>query len=459
MIRFFNTLTREIEDFIPLKEGHVGLYTCGPTVYNTAHIGNFRTFLFEDLLKRFLIAVGYKVNHVMNITDVDDKTIKKAVAENRTLDDLTNDYADLFFEDMKFLKMLPADRYPRATGHIPEMVDMINTLLEKGHAYKTDDNSVYFNIGSFEDYGKLANIRLEEQRTSDRVQSDEYTKDNPQDFALWKSWKDADGDVKWDSPWGSGRPGWHLECSVMSTKYLGNTFDIHCGGVDNIFPHHENETAQSVCATGGPFVKYWLHSEHLLIDWSKMSKSAGNFYRLSDLRDMNCSAEMVRYILLSTHYRSKLNFSDEKIQEARKVIQRIADFKARIDALVVDDLSFDILNQEKHFLNALSNDLDSPKSLALFFDWLRQVNIRLDNNNFSHEDALSARHFLELFDSIFGFIAESSEVPGDILELVEQRELARKGRDWMLADSIRSDLHEKGWIVEDTPDGPKVKKI
>ncbi len=294
MLQFYNSVTRKKEPFIPIEEGKVKLYTCGPTVYDTAHIGNFRTFLFEDFLKRVLIARGYKVLHVMNITDVDDKTIKKTVEEGKSLSEITSHYTDLFNHDLKTLNILPADHYPAATNHVDGMIKMIEVLIEKCHAYKTDDGSVFFKIESFKDYGLLTHINMAEMQQSDRVDSDEYGLDNPQDFALWKAYKEEDGDVAWDSPWGKGRPGWHIECSVMSMAFLGDHFDIHCGGVDNKFPHHENEIAQSVCASDTPFVNTWLHSEFLMVDGGKMSKSLGNYYCISDLIEKDSADSIIK---------------------------------------------------------------------------------------------------------------------------------------------------------------------
>ena len=308
-IRFYNTLTKRKEDFVPLNKGEVKIYTCGPTVYDTAHIGNFRTFIFEDLLKRYFLLKGYKVSHVMNITDVDDKTILRSIKNNIKITDLTEKYINLFFNDLKTLKIIPADVYPKATEHVDIMIDMVQKLINNGFAYKSEDKSIYFNITEFSDYGKLAKLNMAEQKTADRIARDDYSKDNPQDFVLWKAWKKEDGDVFWKSPWGKGRPGWHIECSAMSTKYLGEHFDIHCGGVDNIFPHHENEIAQSECAHDKTFVNYWLHSEHLMIDSGKMSKSLGNFYKIPDLIKMGFTPESLRYLLLNGHYRTKIEFS------------------------------------------------------------------------------------------------------------------------------------------------------
>ena len=281
-LMFYNTLSRKKEKFIPIEKNHVRLYTCGPTVYDSAHIGNFRTFLFEDLLKRLLLFKNYSVTHIMNITDIDDKTIRRSNEDGITLKELTHKYTDLFFSDSTWLKILPADKYPKATDHINEMIQMIQKLLDRGFAYVANDKSVFFKISNYPDYGKLIYIKSNLLQSSNRIADDEYEKDSPQDFALWKAYKPADGDVWWDSPWGKGRPGWHIECSAMSMKYLGQYFDIHCGGVDNIFPHHENEIAQSCAATSANFVKMWMHSEHLQIEGDKMSKSEGNFYRIED---------------------------------------------------------------------------------------------------------------------------------------------------------------------------------
>ena len=313
MLRFYNSLTRKKEKFIPIIEEKVSLYTCGPTVYDTAHIGNFRTFLFEDFLKRVLVARGFEVYHVMNITDVDDKTIKKSMTDGKPLSEITDYYTDLFKKDLSSLKIIQADVYPAATKHVDAMVKIIQKLIDKNHAYVTKDGSVFFSIKSYKNYGALTRINMDATRHSDRVSSDEYSLDNPQDFALWKAHKDEDGDVSWGSPWGKGRPGWHMECSAMSMAYLGDHFDIHCGGVDNKFPHHENEIAQSVCAVDTPFVNYWLHSEFLLVDGGKMSKSLGNLYCISDLIEKGFTAEEIRYILLNGHYRTKINFTLEKV--------------------------------------------------------------------------------------------------------------------------------------------------
>ncbi len=459
-IKFYNTLTKNKEEFQPIIKGEVKLYTCGPTVYDTAHIGNFRTFLFEDLLKRFLLLKGYKVTHVMNLTDVDDKTILRSNNENISVHDLTEKYIKLFFSDLHALKIIPADHYPKATEHVPEMIEMIEKLIENGYAYKSNDNSVYFKIDKFEEYGKLANLNLAEQKKTQRIVTDDYSKENPQDFVLWKAWKMDDGEVFWNSPWGKGRPGWHIECSAMSTKYLGEHFDIHCGGVDNIFPHHENEIAQSECANNNKFVNYWLHSEHLLIDGRKMSKSAGNFYKIADLIEMGFTPEALRYLLLSGHYRTNINFSVDKKHEALKVIQRINDFYNRLMDLSAKCDDTDKLPVEyKLFENALEDDLNAPEALAVFFEWMRKTNAQIDSGLFEEKEIISAIKFIEKFNSVFDIIVKKSKIPQIISTLVKKRAHAKDVMDWEKADEIRNQILELGWIVEDTPIGFKLKPV
>ena len=453
-INFYNTLTKQKEDFKPITKGVVKLYTCGPTVYDTAHIGNFRTFLFEDLLKRFLLLKGYKVTHVMNLTDVDDKTISRSNSDNISIHDLTEKYIELFFNDLQTLKIIPADHYPKATDHVKEMIEMVERLIENGYAYKSNDNSVYFKIDKFSEYGKLTNLNLTEHKKTQQIVVDDYSKDNPQDFVLWKAWKMDDGEVSWNSPWGKGRPGWHIECSAMSTKYLGNNFDIHCGGVDNIFPHHENEIAQSECANNQKFVNYWLHSEHLLVDGRKMSKSAGNFYKIPDLIDEGFTPEALRYLLLSGHYRTNINFSIDKKHEALKVVQRINDFYKRLlDLSAKCDKTNELPTEYNSFENALDDDLNAPEALAVFFDWLRKTNTKIDSDNISNIEILSALNFIEKFNSVFDLISEKSDVPSEVTNLAKEREEARRMKDWAKADSIRDQVIELGWTIEDKPDG------
>ena len=452
-IRFYNTLTRKKEIFKPINKGKVSLYTCGPTVYNRAHIGNFRTFIFEDVLKRVLQLVGYNVKHVMNITDVDDKTIKKAHEENKKLNKITSKYTSEFMEDLQALKILPADLFPAATDHIQNMIEMISILIENKNAYVADDGSVFFSIDSINDYGKLANLDLKVKKQTYRVAADEYTKDNPRDFALWKAWKVEDGDVFWDSPWGIGRPGWHMECSVMSTKYLGNHFDIHCGGVDNIFPHHENEIAQSCAALGTEFVNIWMHSEHLNMADEKMSKSLGNIKTIPELLDDGHSAESLRYVLISSHYRSKLSFSSNKLDDARKAVHRINDIYNRLQGIISDGNSFP--NEYDQFIEALVDDLNTPKALGILFNYLKELNRKIDNDKLTDEESSRGILFIKKADEIFSFLKDKTGIPDEIAKLVAKRNEARKDKNWKLSDLLREELKEKGWIVEDTLDGSK----
>ena len=455
MLRFYNSLTRKKEKFIPIIEEKVSLYTCGPTVYDTAHIGNFRTFLFEDFLKRVLVARGFEVYHVMNITDVDDKTIQKSMTEGKPLSEITDYYTDLFKKDLSFLKIIPADVYPEATKHVDAMVQIIEKLIDKKHAYVTKDGSVFFSIKTYKDYGTLTRINMDEMRHSERVSSDEYSLDNPQDFALWKAYKDEDGDASWDSPWGKGRPGWHMECSAMSMAYLGDHFDIHCGGVDNKFPHHENEIAQSVCAVDTPFVNFWLHSEFLLADGGKMSKSLGNFYCIPDLFEKGFRAEEIRYIMLSAHYRTKVNFTLDKQHEAKVSIRRIQELKLRLEEM--DSEACNGFSTEMEQFNiAIENDLDSPNALAVFFEWIRNTNSKLDEKVFTESDVSKGLNFIAYFDSIYGILPKSGSAPKDVIGLVEEREDARQNKDWEKSDKIRDQILEKGWTVKDKIDGPKL---
>lgn len=456
--RFYNTINRKKVEFEPITPGTVKLYTCGPTVYDTAHIGNFRTFLFEDLLKRFLVFKGYEVYHVMNITDVDDKTIKRAITEEITINELTLKYTEEFMNDIKSLKILPADKYPRATDHIEEMIKMIQTLEENGYAYETEDHSVYFRLDAYDSYGQLTQIDLNQQRANERIINDEYSKDNPQDFALWKARDDDDGKIYWESPWGRGRPGWHIECSAMSIKYLGNHFDIHCGGVDNIFPHHENEIAQSVSATQEPFVNYWMHSEYLQIQGDKMSKTLGNYYKISDLISEGFTAEEIRFTLLSAHYRSKLDFSLKQKQEARMTIQRITDFQQRLLELKdSSETESSIPDEFEEFVAALDDDLDTPKAFAIFFGWIRSMNKLLDRGEFKFSQINGGLDFIEKFDDLFAIIPDAESIPQNIYDLIKKREKARLKQDWKTADKIRNQLYQEGWLLADSPSGPKVR--
>lgn len=477
-IRFHNTMTRRKEEFLPIKGSDVGLYTCGPTVYDHAHIGNFRTYLFEDLLRRYLKYSGYKVTQVMNITDVDDKTIRGCRAQGVGLSEYTEKYTKAFFEDLDALGIERAEHYPHATLCIDEMIEIVSGLVRKGYGYKSDDGSVYYNISKFEDYGRLAHINVDELRTGTRVTQDEYTKDAAADFALWKAWDEEDGDVGWDSPFGRGRPGWHIECSAMSRKHLGDSFDIHTGGVDNIFPHHQNEIAQSEAFTGKRFVRYWLHSEHLIVEGKKMSKSFGNFYTLRDLLEKGFTGREIRYLLLNTHYRQQLNFTFEGLSAARNSLRRIDDFVARVQEAdgepTVGSVAQLIAGTEKEFVESLDDDLNISAATGCFFDFIRDVNRLMDDGKVDRSEAGQINDFLRKLNTVYNLVQwpeykeaerpdESKwQVPEDApqgtIDLLNERDLARAGRDFARADEIRNRLTEMGYVIEDKKVGGRLKK-
>lgn len=472
-LRFYNTLTRQVEEFRPLEPGHVRMYTCGPTVYDYAHIGNFRAYIFEDLLRRYLKYRGYRVTQVMNLTDVDDKTIRGARREGISLADYTARYKKAFFEDLATLRIEKAEYYPAATDHIPEMVALIERLLEKGHAYVSDDGSVYFDISSFPQYGKLSRIDTSGLKAGARVTHDEYEKEDVADFALWKAWDKEDGDVFWNAPWAKGRPGWHIECSAMSMKYLGESFDIHTGGVDNIFPHHENEIAQSEAATGKPFVRYWLHCAHLIVDGQKMSKSLGNFYTLRDILNRGYSGREVRFVLISTHYRQSLNFTFASLEAARNALKRIdetvtrlreleaAEIKSVNTAKATGQIRRSVEQAQARFTEALDDDLNIAPALAAIFDLLRDVNRAIDAAELTAGDARQVNEMLQRADTVLALLEpEGYEEPDpEVMKLVRQREELRRQRRWELADQIRKRLLEMGWAVQDTRTGTKVKRL
>jgi cysteinyl-tRNA synthetase len=463
-------MSRSKEEFFSIKDGSVGMYTCGPTIYNFAHIGNFRAYMFEDLLRRVLKYAGYDVTQIMNLTDVDDKTIRDSRAAGIPLDEFTKKYKKAFFEDMGTLRIEKAERYPEATRHVGEMIALIKTLIQKGFAYQGEDGSVYFSIAKFADYGKLAKIDMENQRVGDRVSDDEYAKDSVADFALWKAWDEKDGDVVWGSPWGKGRPGWHIECSAMSMKYLGKTFDIHTGGIDNMFPHHEDEIAQSEAANGCKFVNYWLHCGYLIVNGEKMSKSLGNFFTLRDLLDKGWSAREMRYVLLSTHYRKRLNFSEDALTAARDTLRSFSDLFRRLGEVVSESVESDdqsvgdaIQATKDEFESTISDDLNAAGAIAAAHKLSRTLNKAIDSKVLSASFAESALDLYRCFDAIFAFFdvddALVAEIPAEIAALVEERVDARKSRDFAKSDELRDALREKGWIVEDTPKGPVVKPI
>ncbi|MGQ9663114.1 MAG: cysteine--tRNA ligase, partial [Kiritimatiellia bacterium] len=425
-MRLFNTLTRTVEELVPLEGNHVRLYTCGPTVYDYAHIGNFRAYVFEDILRRTLKYAGYRVTQVMNLTDVDDKTIRGARSAGVSLAEFTRKYKEAFFQDLRALNIEAAEHYPAATEHIAEMITLIERLFERGLAYKAEDGSVYYNVRRFPGYGKLAHLDLTGLRPGARVSHDDYDKENIADFALWKAWDEQDGDVAWDTPWGRGRPGWHIECSAMSMKYLGESFDIHTGGVDNIFPHHENEIAQSEGATGKPFVKYWLHCEHLRVQGQKMSKSLGNFYTLRDLLNRGYSGRELRYVLLSAHYRQSLNFTFEAVEAARGALARLDDFRSRLSELAgsasAEGDSPWVRRARTDFREALEDDLNTPRALAVLFEMVREGHVAMDCAEVTAAAAASALEALTDFDRVLGCLVSVEDQPDqDCLDLLRPR--------------------------------------
>ena len=464
-MRFYNTLTRKKEAFRPLREGHAGIYDCGPTVYDYAHIGNFRSYVFADLLRRYLEWKGFRVKQVMNLTDVDDKTIRNSRKEGVSLAEFTEKYAKAFFEDLKALNILPATLYPKATEHIKEMVALVKALEGKGLAYKGQDG-IYFNIQKFRGYGRLSGTSLEGLKAGARVKQDEYDKASASDFALWKFWDKEDGDVSWETELGKGRPGWHIECSAMSMKYLGSTFDIHTGGVDLVFPHHENEIAQSEGATGKRFVKLWMHNEHLLVDGQKMAKSLGNFFTLRDLLKKGHTPKAIRYLLLSGHYRAKLNFTSEAMRSAEETVNGMENFVAEMRAAAGDRHNPGIkkLVHEARggFEKAMDDDLNTPAALKSVFDMIKEAN-RL--GPVSQEDGKLILETLFDLDRVLGLgLSEAGkiwhapeEAEPEIRELILKRESFRKEKNWKDADHARDTLRKKGIIVEDTEKGPRWK--
>jgi cysteinyl-tRNA synthetase len=465
IICFFNTLTRKKEVFKPLEAGKVKMYTCGPTVYDFAHIGNFRAFLFEDLLKRWLIHRGVEVTHVMNLTDIDDKTIKGSQKHGVALQQFTDFYVKAFYEDIKALNIENADLYPKATDNIPEMVALIKTLMAKGIAYKGEDGSIYYSVCKFSNYGKLSHIKVGELKTGARVSQDEYAKEEAQDFALWKAWTPEDGDVYWETELGKGRPGWHIECSAMSMKYLGETFDIHCGGVDNMFPHHENEIAQSEAASGKKFVNYWMHNEHLQVEGKKMSKRFGNFYTLRDLLARGYDPIVIRYLLMSTHYRQQFNFTFEGLESAKAAVDRLRNFVRRLHEADGKESSGKVANltakAEACFGGSMDDDLNIGIALASLFDFVREINSLLDANTVSKSEAANIGGLMMKFDAVLGVIGKvevEEALSADIDALVQKREVVRKAKNWIEADKIRVQLKALGIVLEDTAQGVRWHK-
>ncbi|HUJ10702.1 MAG TPA: cysteine--tRNA ligase [Verrucomicrobiae bacterium] len=461
-LQLFNTLTRRTEEFVPLNPPHVGMYTCGPTVWNYAHIGNLRAFLSQDLLRRYLEYKGYDVKHVMNITDVEDKIIRSVRESGKSLREMTDFYTQEFFRDLDALNIKRAHVTPRATDTIPDMIKLIETLIAKKHAYVAEDGSVYFSIKSFKDYGKLAHLDFDNLQFGVRVQHDEYDKEHVADFALWKAWDEDDGDVKWDSPWGPGRPGWHIECSVMSMKHLGETFDIHCGGEDLIFPHHEDEIAQSEAATGKPFARFWFHNAHLLVEGKKMSKSLGNFYTLRDLLQKGWSGREIRYALISAHYREQLNFTFDGLQAARSALQRIDGFLLKLQEIAQSASPNDFdkpLKAGLQFLNAMDDDLNISGALGVLFDFIRFVHKEITAGCLRPSEAGAILEEWEEIDKMLGLgMPAKSTIPAEVQALVEERQAARKAKNFKRSDEIRDQLAKLGWTIEDTPQGSRAKR-
>ncbi|HSQ05992.1 MAG TPA: cysteine--tRNA ligase [Burkholderiales bacterium] len=484
--RLYNTLTRSIEAFAPADGETVRMYTCGPTVYNPAHVGNFRTFLFEDLLRRVLRLHGWKVLQVMNLTDVDDKIIKRAVEQNKLISQVTEPVIDVFHQDRAYLRIENAEVYPRATAHIAEMIELVERLLNRGVAYIADDKSVYFAIDRFPEYGRLSRLDTREIRSGARVSQDDYSKENAQDFALWKAAKaedDATG-AAWDAPFGRGRPGWHLECSAMAMKYLGETLDIHCGGVDLVFPHHEDEIAQSEASTGRPFARFWCHGEFLNVEGSKMAKRIGNVTTVQDLRERGVSAAAMRHFVFSTHYRKQINLSAAALEASMEAVARVADFAHRLEASRggTPELALLAAETERVFRAALDDDLNAPEALAALFSFVQKANAELDRRGSDVKAIDEARRVFTLIDTVLDlqpravrFIVSTSGVAPDpaaleglsdeesvavkwAVDRLAHRAEARQNRDFAASDSIRADVEARGFLVKDTAEGTVLER-
>jgi len=465
-LRLLNTYARKLQKFAPLKKNTVRMYTCGPTVWDYAHIGNFRTYIFQDVLRRYLEFKGYKVTQVTNITDVDDRTIRQSKETGLTLHEYTKKYEEAYLADLGALNIERAEHYPRATEHIDEMVALVKKLVRRGFAYEAE-GSIYFDISKFRAYGRLSGVHMDELKDGARIDSDKYNKDEARDFALWKGWHPDDGDVFWETAIGKGRPGWHLECSAMSMKYLGTTFDIHSGGEDLIFPHHENEIAQSEAATGKRFVRFWLHSGMLLVGGRKMAKSSGNFFTLRDLLSKGHDPLAVRYLLMSAQYRAQLNFTEGVLADAEKAVQAIRGTYRRINNIGrtrrhSNAQLLEILSRERReFEKAMDDDLNTPGALAAIHRAARVVNRAIDQDEVSTKDTVAIHQFFSDLDRVVGILGgqiKADELPEEAGRLIRDRDQARANRDWATADSLREQLLAMGIVVEDTPAGTVWKR-
>ncbi len=455
--KLYNSLSRRVETFEPADGKTVRMYSCGPTVYNYVHIGNLRTFAFQDILRRHLRESGWELLHVMNVTDVEDKIIAAATRDGLPIGEYTRQYVEAFFEDCRALRLERPERVPAATAHIPDMLRLVERIQSAGHTYR-NAGSTYFRISSWPDYGKLSRLDSGGIRTGARVDADEYDKDDARDFVLWKAARP--GEPSWEGPYGPGRPGWHLECSAMAMAYLGESFDIHTGGVDLQFPHHENEIAQSESATGKPFARFWVHAEHLLVDGKKMAKSLGNFYTLRDLTSQGYSPDAIRYLLVATPYRKQLNFTFDGLRAASAAIERLRNFQRRLDAVPPGPdcahLTRVAEQARSEFREALDDDLNSAGALGAVFEYVRQANSKMDEGAFGSGNAEEGRALLGQFDAVFDILRppESDRVPAQEIEgLIRERAAARRARDFARADAIRNHLAERGVALRDTPSG------
>jgi cysteinyl-tRNA synthetase len=457
-LKIFNTLGREKQEFTPINQGTVKMYSCGPTVYNNIHIGNLRAFVFTDLLKRYLLFKGYKVKHVMNITDIDDKTIRDSKKQNKTLKEFTEYYTKVFLDDIKSVGIIPAETMPKATDHIEEMINLIKKMKEKGYTYEKK-GSTYFKISEFKEYGKIALLDLEKFKNNadGRMNdADEYEKEDARDFVLWKAYEEEDGDVFWETELGKGRPGWHIECSAMSTKHLGEQFDIHTGGVDLIFPHHTNEIAQTEAATGkSPWVKYWIHNEHLLVNGEKMSKSAGNFYTLKDLVEKGYDKIAIRYELLKTHYRIKLDFREDELKQIPETLKKFDEVINKLSSVKKGTTKIDCTKYLNDFEKQMDDDLNISGALASVFELIKEVNRNIDDI----ENAIEIIETLKKIDSVLGIMSfESENIPDEIKEIAEERLKARAEKDWGKSDLLREKIIVKGYDIFDEKQGYRLKK-